>query len=250
MINNSLPKIGLLGYGSMGKEVEALAKKEGYEITDIFEMDNPISNKKSYDFDVAIDFSFPDSVIGNIETLCDLKKNIVVGTTNWQENKDYIRKRIEKAGVGMVYASNFSIGMRMFFKIIEQAAVLMNKTQGYDIFLHEMHHHRKKDSPSGTAVELADVILANVDAKKEVMKETVHGEIYPEQLHVSSTRGGEIPGYHSVIIDSLADTIELSHRAKNRSGFAMGAIIAANWIHQKKGFFNFDDVLKNIWQDQ
>jgi 4-hydroxy-tetrahydrodipicolinate reductase len=244
------PKIALIGYGSMGREVESLAKEKGFEITNIFEINNPIISDKHYDFDVAIDFSFPDSVFSNIQTLCKFKKNIVVGTTGWNDKKDEIRSMVEKADVGMVYASNFSIGMRMFFRIIEQASKLMNKVSGYDVFLHEIHHHRKKDSPSGTAISLADIIIENVDRKEEIITEKVRGRINPNELHVSSTRGGEIMGYHQVLIDSLADTIELSHRAKSRIGFADGSLIAADWVHGRKGFYDFDEVLKNIWLDK
>ena len=250
MSNNKLPRIAIIGYGSMGKEVESIAKRQGFEITNIFEIDNPVSDANSYEFDVAIDFSFPDTVVNNIKTLCKLKKNIVVGTTGWNNKQDEIKELVENSGVGLVYGSNFSIGMQMFFRIIDHATKLMNKIDGYDIFLHEMHHHRKKDSPSGTANSLIDTILANVDSKTEAITETMHGQILSDQLHVSSTRGGEISGYHKIFIDSFADTIELAHRAKNRSGFALGALSACNWVHGKSGFYNFEQVLENIWADK
>lgn len=244
------PKIALIGYGSMGKEIETLAHERDYEITEIFEIDKTISSDGNYEFDVAIDFSYPEAVVRNIDILGKLEKNIVIGTTGWYDDLEKARNSIEKAGIGLVYGTNFSIGMRMFFRIIDEATKLMNKTGGYDIFMHEMHHHRKKDSPSGTAETLAEIILGNVDEKTEKYTETMHGRIKPKQLHISSTRGGEIMGYHKVYIDSLADTIELAHRAKNRSGFAMGALTAAKWIHGKKGFFDFGTVLENIWLDK
>jgi len=247
MSEMKLPKIALIGYGSMGKEIESIARKKGYEITNIFEIDNPIRSDKEYDFDVAIDFSLPDSVLYNVKTLSQLHKNIVLGTTGWNDKKQTVRKIVEQSGIGLIYGTNFSIGMRMFFNIIENAAKLVDQISDYDIFLHEIHHNRKKDSPSGTALSLSGIILDNVKRKNSVVTDAIQGEIAPDQLHVSSTRGGEITGYHKVYLDSAADTIELAHRAKNRSGFVAGAVSAANWIYEKKGFYEFGDMLKNIW---
>jgi 4-hydroxy-tetrahydrodipicolinate reductase len=241
------PKIAIVGYGSMGKEVEHIARDKGYIITDIFEIDNPLENHREYDFDVAIDFSFPDTVVENVKLLSELKKSIVLGTTGWYDKKDTIRELVEKTGIGLIYGSNFSIGMRMFFNIIENAARLVDRIGDYDIFIHEIHHKRKKDSPSGTAQTLSGIILDNVKRKNGVVTDAIQGEIKPDELHVSSTRGGEIMGYHKVYMDSAADTIELAHRAKNRSGFAAGAISAASWIYGKKGFYEFGDMLENIW---
>jgi 4-hydroxy-tetrahydrodipicolinate reductase len=247
MNSKKSPKIALIGHGSMGKEIESLAREKNYEITEIFEIDKTISPEEEYEFDVAIDFSYPEAVMKNIEVISKLKKNLVIGTTGWYDDIEKARSLVENTGTGLVYGTNFSIGMRMFFKIIDEATKLMNKSDDYDIFMHEMHHHRKKDSPSGTAETLADIILGNVEKKTEKYTETMHGRIKPKQLHISSTRGGEIMGYHKIYIDSLADTIELAHRAKNRSGFAMGALTAAEWIHGKSGFFDFGTVLENIW---
>jgi 4-hydroxy-tetrahydrodipicolinate reductase len=242
-----LPKIAIVGYGSMGKEVDRIARDKGYIITDIFEINNPIQKDKDYDFDIAIDFSFPHTVVENVKLLSEMNKNVVLGTTGWYDKKNTIRELVGKAGIGLIYGSNFSIGMRMFFNIIENAARLVDRISDYDIFLHEIHHKRKKDSPSGTAQTLSGIILDNVNRKSSVVTDAIHGEINPEQLHVSSTRGGEVMGYHKVYMDSAADTIELAHRAKNRSGFAAGAISAASWIYEKKGFYEFGDMLENIW---
>lgn len=247
MREKSCPKIAIIGYGSMGREVESIAKAKEYNITNIFEIDNPIQKNVDYDFDVAIDFSYPNEVVQNVETLCQLKKHIVVGTTGWYDQKDRIQGIVEQAGIGMIYATNFSIGMRMFFKIIEDAAKLVDKISDYDVFLHEIHHRHKKDSPSGTAQSLAGIIIDNVNSKKSIVTDSINGEIRPDQLHVSSTRGGEVMGYHKLFLDSAADTIELTHRAKNRSGFAAGAISAANWINGRTGFYEFSEMIENIW---
>ncbi|MGA2297252.1 MAG: 4-hydroxy-tetrahydrodipicolinate reductase [FCB group bacterium] len=247
-MNNNLPKIAIVGYGFMGKEIELLAKQQQFIVTDIFDIDSPIEPQKSYDFEVAIDFTLPDAVMENIKILSNMQKNIVLGTTGWLHKESIIKDMVKFSGIGFIHSSNFSIGMQMFSRTLRYASQLMNKIDGYDIMLHEIHHKRKKDSPSGTAMTLADIIIKEVDLKKEIITYAMDGPIAPEQLHVSSTRGGEIFGTHTVYIDSLADTIELTHRAKNRSGFAMGALTAAKWIHGKKGFFDFDEMLKNLWE--
>ncbi len=243
----SLPKIAIVGYGNMGKEIETLAKRDGYEITDIFDLKNPLKENASYDFDVAIDFTFPDTVLKNVLILAEHNKNIVLGTTGWYDYKNEVKDIVDKNGIGLVWGSNFSIGMQMFFRITREASRLMNKIDNFDIMMHEMHHNRKKDSPSGTAVSLANIILEEVDFKTKIEKDSIDGQIEKDVLHLSSTRGGEITGRHTVYIDSYSDSIELSHRAKNRSGFALGSLTAANWINQNKGFHSFDDVLNNIW---
>lgn len=245
MATNKL-KVALIGYGAMGREIESLSANNNIKITEIFEIDSPIQ-KKNYDFDVAIDFSLPESVLENVKILAELKKNIVIGTTGWYNKMNEVETIVNNTNIACVWGSNFSIGMQMFFNIIDFASNLVNNIDNYDIMLHELHHKRKKDSPSGTAISLAEIILENVDRKKKIDSETVHEVINPEILHLSSTRGGEITGTHTVYFDSIADTIELTHRAKNRSGFALGAITAAHWIKDKKGFYSFNDLLKEIW---
>jgi len=239
-------KIAILGYGSMGKEVEKAALSKNIEITDIFDIDKRINPKMKYAFDVAVDFTYPDAVYENVKLISKMRKNIVVGTTGWDNKKTSIKKIVDDAGIGLVYASNFSIGMQMFFRIVKEAAKMKNKFPDYDIFMNEIHHVRKKDSPSGTAITLAKSILDNVQSKKNIMTDRCENEIKPGQLHVGSIRGGEIPGTHTVYIDSPADTIELTHRAKSRTGFAYGAVEAAQWIHGKKGFHNFSDIFDKI----
>lgn len=244
---SSLPKIAIVGYGNMGKEIEALAKRDGYIITDVFDLNNPLRDNVNYEFDVAIDFTFPDTVLKNVMILAEHKKSIVLGTTGWYDYKKEVKDIVEKNNVGLVWGSNFSIGMQMFFRITKEASRLMNKVENFDIMMHEMHHARKKDSPSGTAVSLANIIIEQVASKTKIEKNAIDGQIANDVLHVSSTRGGEVTGRHTVYIDSVSDSIELTHRAKNRSGFALGSLTAANWINKNKGFHSFDDLLNNIW---
>jgi len=248
-MNDNKPKIALIGYGAMGREIERIAQREDFIITDIFEIDSKISGSKKYDFDVAIDFGYSEFVLENVEILSKLKKNIVIGATGWYNEIEDVKSIVQKNDIGCIWGSNFSIGVQMYQRIVEIATKFINKVPGYDIMLHELHHKRKKDSPSGTALTLADIILKNVEYKKEILTEKSQDRISIEQLHVSSTRGGEITGTHTVIIDSFADTIELTHRAKNRTAFAEGAISAAQWIFGKKGFYDFNDMLNDIWKD-
>jgi 4-hydroxy-tetrahydrodipicolinate reductase len=243
---NSLPTIAIVGYGSMGKEIETLAKEQNYNIGAIFDIDSPLSSAGNYNFDIAIDFSLPEAVVSNVEILTSKKKSIIIGTTGWYSKIDKIRQIVEESGIGLVYGSNFSVGMQIFFRIVRKAASLLNNTQDYDIMLHELHHHKKKDSPSGTALSLAKIIQEEFHSKSKLLIDTSHGKIEPDQLHVTSTRGGEITGTHTIYIDSIADTIELTHRAKNRSGFAMGALMAAKWLYGKSGFYDFNEVFESL----
>lgn len=246
---NILPKIGIVGYGAMGKEIERLALQQGFAVGGKFDIDNPLMSGADMDFDVAIDFSIPSAVVNNTKLLAVAGKNIVIGTTGWDNNRNEIFDIARSAGIGLVWASNYSVGMNMFLEIARSAARLINSAAGFDIMLHELHHSRKKDSPSGTALKLAEIILNEVNAKNEIFTDKSDGQIAPETLHVSSTRGGAIAGTHTIYIDSEADTIELTHRAKNRTGFALGALQAAAWIHGKTGIHDFSDILKEKWSE-
>lgn len=237
------PKIAIVGYGAMGREVERAAEKAGLEITNIFDIDKPMLADGNYTFDVAVDFSFPAAAPENIKMCAALGKNIVVGTTGWYDKMPEIIKAVNAGGIGCCYSSNFSVGMNIFGKIVENAAQLIDSIDDYDIMLNEIHHKRKKDFPSGTALMLANLIIKNVARKKEILTELKQGEaIRPEMLQVASARVGDVAGIHTVTIDSEADTIELTHRAKNRSGFAAGAVIAAQRIFGKKGIYKFEDI--------
>jgi 4-hydroxy-tetrahydrodipicolinate reductase len=243
---NNLPKIAILGYGSMGKEIERISLEKKLIITDIFDIDKPILENKTYDFDVAIDFSHSSGLIDNLSRVSKLKKNYVIGTTGWENSLDLVKQITENSNIGVVYGSNFSIGMQIFQRLVSLASITANGFEDYDIFMHELHHKRKKDSPSGTALSLAKIILHNVERKTEVLGDSSKDQIKPNELHVSSTRGGEIAGTHTIYLDSLADTIEITHRAKNRSGFALGAVNAAIWLAGKTGFYEFSEIFPEI----
>ena len=155
---------------------------------------------------------------------------------------------MKQNGTGLIHSSNFSIGVNVFFKIIENAARMFNKIEEYDVYGYEMHHNKKIDSPSGTAKTIGNILINNIKRKDKLLFEAINRKIQPNELHFASVRAGAIPGTHAVGFDSDADTIELKHTARNREGFALGAIMAAKWIKNKKGFYTIDDMMDSIME--
>jgi 4-hydroxy-tetrahydrodipicolinate reductase len=243
-------KIALLGYGKMGQEIEkvAIAKEIAHIKIDpkepncIMEINESILNG----VDVCIDFTHPHSVLENIRKIAKLGKNIVVGTTGWYDQMDEVKKIVAENNIGLIWSGNFSVGVNAYLKIVEHAAKLMDKINNYDVYVHEIHHNQKADSPSGTAIMIGDLITKNIERKNKIVTEQLKRKINPDELHISSTRVGKIPGTHIVGFDSAADSIELKHTARNRQGFALGTIMAARWIQDKKGFYGMDDMLEDI----
>jgi len=241
-----MTRVAILGYGAMGKEVERLAPSLGCEIVYIYGVEQPINELSPTDFDVAIDFTVPDAVMQNIETLCALKRPIVIGTTGWYQHMHDVRAKIHDADTGCVWGSNFSLGTHLFFRLVRNAATLVNGNSDFDIMVHEYHHSRKVDSPSGTAHTIAYDIMQRVDRKTAIITETQHQRIDPHALHVTSTRGGSIVGKHIVTLDSPFENIEIIHNAKNRSGFAQGALLAAAWIAARKGCYDVTEIIDDL----
>ena len=233
-------RIALIGYGKMGKEVEAVAVQQGETVVKTFDIDNPVDVASLSDVDVCIEFSTPQTVIQNIRVAVEARKDIVVGTTGWYGQLPEIRKTVKESG--LLYSPNFSIGVNVVFRLAAAAAQLMNNASQYDPYIHELHHRQKMDSPSGTALRLAEILLAGIQRKTKIERNAVDGKIDPAALHVSSTRVGTFPGTHTVGFDSEADTIEIIHTAKSRRGFALGAVRAAQWLKGKKGVYTMDDV--------
>jgi len=243
--------IALIGYGNMGKEVERAAAARNIIVKKIFNIENNlrgigITPTILDNVDVCIDFSVPSAVVNNISIIAECGKNIVVGTTGWYDKLDAVKKIVNDKKIGLLYSPNFSLGMNIFYQIVESAVTAMDKFDMYDIALQEIHHRKKADSPSGTALTLSQIILQHTRRKKEVFHELAHREIKPEQLHVTSTRVGNVAGTHTVIFDSEADSVQLTHAAKNRSGFALGGLIAAEWLKGKQGLYTMKDVFTSI----
>lgn len=244
--------IAIIGYGRMGHEIERISRAKGINIAAIIDnaekgaTHREISEASMKNVDVCIDFTSPSSVLGNIQKISKFKKNIVIGTTGWYGNLDKAKRMAVKSNIGIIYASNFSIGVSIFFRIIENAAKIVNKIDDYDVYGYEMHHNKKIDSPSGTAKTIGEILIKNIKRKNSLLFDRIDRKIKPNELHFASVRAGSIPGTHAVGFDSSADTIELKHIARNREGFAIGAIMAAQWINGKKGFYSIDDMMKSI----
>lgn len=224
----------------MGHEIDSAAREQGESITRVFEWDRTVTPEALADVDICIEFSTPDAVFQNIRAAIEARRDIVVGTTGWYQHLPEIKAVVKESG--LLYSANFSLGMNIFFRIVRQAAVLMNRSADYDPYIHEIHHRQKADSPSGTALTLARILTENIDRKKETLARPSDGKINPDMLHVTSTRAGFFPGTHTVGFDSESDSIELRHTAKSRRGFALGALAAARWLRGRKGVYTMDDV--------
>ena len=240
--------LALIGHGHMGKEVELVAREKGVKIARIFEADNNtggigLTAEMLKGVDVCIDFSTPAAVVANIDAVASCGKNIVVGTTGWYNRIDDVKKLVKEKKIGFLYAPNFSLGVNIFQQIVMHAAHLFERYSEYDVALHEVHHRGKTDSPSGTALSLGTTILQSLRRKSELLSEAPKAAIKPSQLHISSTRVGTVMGRHAVMFDSEFDSVELTHTTKSRRGFALGAVVAAEWLKGKKGFFTMRDVI-------
>ena len=218
-------KIALIGFGKMGQEIDTLChESENFEVVSVSfkNINDELGIKGIKKADIAIDFTSKDVVIKNIETIAKLGKNLVIGTTGWYDHLDKVKALVDKYQIGLIYSSNFSVGANIFFKMIDFSAKLFAKFPEYDVYGLEIHHKAKLDSPSGTALKIAG---------------KVNG------LHFTSIRAGRNPGFHEVVFDSNADGITLSHQAYNRAGFAKGALVAVEFIKNKKGMYSFEDII-------
>ncbi len=244
-------RLALIGYGKMGKEVERAALDRGMQIAARIDIDSPsLQTAEVKKADVAIHFAIPATVPRHVEELGNMGKPIVLGTTGWQNEYAAVRSIVESSSIGVVHASNFSIGVNILYHLLKEAGRLLDRFDEYDVSVHEIHHKDKLDAPSGTALAIADILLKGIARKKEIFAGSPEGKIRPEQLHVSSGRYGTVVGIHRVTFDSAADSIEIAHTAKNRTGFAIGAVVAAAWIKNRKGMFTFDDVLADLLTHQ
>lgn len=239
--------IALIGHGTMGHEVEKEAERSDHTVCSVITNTRDLKNTDLQNVDVAIEMSRPEAVVSNIEILAKKEVTTVVGTTGWYSEMAQVRKLVENTHIGFLWSSNFSLGVQLFLKIVEQGARYIDRVPEYDVFVHEFHHKNKKDSPSGTAHEIAKRVLRAVERKDKMVSAKLNRMPAPGELHVSSTRGGSVPGTHSVFFDRFADTIEITHRARNRTGFAIGAVRAAEWLKGKRGFYEMSDFINDIF---
>ena len=234
--------IAIIGYGKMGQEIEKIALKRNHKIVSIIDQENHWIEfaDEIRKADVAIDFSIPSSAYNNIRNAFNNDLPIVVGTTGWKERLPEIRTLCEKMNQSLIYSSNFSIGVNLFFELNKKLAILMKDYPEYDVNIEEIHHTAKIDSPSGTAIKLADDILNIIKHKSKWVNSD---ETENEELQIESKRISNTPGTHIITYNSKIDSIEIKHTAHNRQGFAQGAIMAAEWIVNRKGVFTMKDVL-------
>ena len=236
-------KIALIGYGKMGKAIEGIAIERGHEIVLRIDAENTeaLNNDNLQQADVAIEFTNPDSAIQNITQCFDAGIPVISGTTGWLEHWEKIKSYCENKNATLLYASNFSIGVNLFFELNKKLAQLMSNRTEYQCTIEEIHHTAKKDAPSGTAITIAENIIAlNPNKKKWVLGETNH----TDSLSITSKRIDPAPGTHIVSYNSAIDSIEIKHTAHNRIGFATGAVLAAEFVLGKKGVYGMGDVLE------
>jgi 4-hydroxy-tetrahydrodipicolinate reductase len=225
--------IAIVGYGKMGRMIERLALERGIAVgPKLDEFNNAncagIDAESFRGVDVAIDFSTPATVVGNIERIAALGINLVIGTTGWQGHMPHVKSIVEKHGIGLVWSPNYSVGVNAFFRIVNAAAKLLADEPEYEAWAWELHHSAKKDAPSGTLLKLVE----------EMRKAG-----FRRHVDAASNRAGATPGTHEIGFDSTADTITLRHTARSREGFALGALKAAEWVAGNKGFYEFGDIL-------
>jgi len=226
-------RLAIVGYGKMGRMIEQFAPEYGFSVKlKLDEFNNAnfegVTAENFRGIDAAIDFSIPAAVRRNVEGVAALGVNIVVGTTGWLEHLDAVKKAVEANGIGLVWSPNYSVGVNAFFRLVREAARLLESQPAYAAWAWEIHHSAKKDAPSGTLLKLVD--------------EMKHAG-YTRAIDVSSNRAGAHPGTHEIGFDSSADTITLRHTARSREGFARGALQAAQWVVGKKGFYEFGDII-------
>ena len=233
----------LIGYGKMGKAIERLATERGHQIAGIIDFNN-IEELNSVDaskVDVAIEFTRPESAYNNIKTCLEKGIKVISGTTGWLEHYDEIVSLCKETDGTFLYASNYSLGVNLFFELNRKLAKMMNPHKSYQPIMEEIHHTHKLDSPSGTAITLAEGVIDNSDDKTKWVNESATKQ---EQLEIVSLREGEVPGTHTVKYQSEMDEIEIKHTAHTRDSFALGAVVVADWVKDQKGILSMKDFLR------
>ncbi len=233
-------KILLIGYGKMGKAIEAIALERGHQMAGKVDNQDELLKFNS-SADVAIEFSQPDVVVNNLNYCFENKIPVVCGTTGWLDKKNEVETHCKQKQAAFFYASNYSLGVNLFFKLNEYLARLMNSRSGYEVSVDETHHTQKKDAPSGTAITLAEGIIKNYPSKKSWKLNATHN---PDEILIRSFRIDPAAGTHAVQYTSAVDDISIQHTAHSRQGFALGAVLVAEWLAGKTGVYSMDDFLK------
>lgn len=233
-------KVALVGYGKMGREAEAVLRERGHSAVPVL-LGSPFPK----DCPVGIDFTRGDDVPKNVQAALSAGARYVIGTTGWDESRALVQKLVDKHKGGVVHAANFSLGVNLFYRVVRDAAGILARLPDYDPYILERHHRQKQDAPSGTARALAQIV-ERAYAGKRKPAEQLQGALPKDAFHVAALRAGGIVGDHTVGFDSGGDEILLEHRARSRRGFALGAVLAAEWIASRTGFYTFEAVLDEL----
>ncbi len=236
-------KVAIIGYGKMGREIEKILIQRGHTISLIIDMDNSadLNAQNLADVDVAIEFTTPSTAYSNLVKCIEAKTPVVSGTTGWLDRFEELKAMCAEYGSALFYASNYSLGVNLMFRINKQLAELMNKFNGYSVDVEEIHHIHKLDAPSGTAITIAEGLIENLDSKSSWVNDQTPSE---GEINIRSLREGEVPGTHTVTYESADDILELRHTIKNRSTLAYGAVIASEFLCGKQGVYSMEDMLK------
>lgn len=243
-------RIAIVGYGRMGHAVEEVARRRGHRIVARLGRGDDLASGTLAGADVAVEFTRPEAAVDNLRRIADTGTDAVVGTTGWYDRLDEARGLVERAGVGLVHAPNFSLGVHVLFRLTRELGRLIDLIDDYDVHVQEAHHRHKVDHPSGTARRLAEILLETVRRKERWAEGAADGATDPATLQVTSLRAGEIPGTHVVGVEGPDDRIELRHEARSRSGFARGAVTAAEWIRGRVGVYSLDDVVADLLENR
>jgi 4-hydroxy-tetrahydrodipicolinate reductase len=239
--------LALIGYGKMGREIERLASSRGHTVVAAVDVGTPRPTAEAMrSAEVAIHFASAATLIDDLRPWATNGTHLVVGTTGWNDRQEAVRALAAEHAIGLVHSANFSLGVWLFLQLVREAARAAEHFPEYDVAVHEIHHTAKADSPSGTALILGNAVLGELSRKKELLTRLPDGPVRPEQLVVSSARLGSVVGTHTVTLDAPADAIEITHAAKNRSGLALGALRAAEWIRGRKGFYGMDELFEGL----
>ena len=241
--------ITLIGYGKMGRMIQNLAEAHGCRVQNMIDPTQPGCEPQITDSNLAevcLEFSHPDAVMDNIRKVAAAGKHLVVGTTGWNKYLPEVEELAAKHNIGLIWGANFSIGMNIFDRVIRHATLLCAKFPFYDVGAWEIHHNQKADSPSGTAIQLANTILDASETKQTAVYDKLERRIAKDELHFASVRVGSVPGTHNVLFDSETDSLEFTHRARSRACFAVGALQAAQWISLRKGVHSFNQMMEDL----
>ena len=243
--------IALVGYGRMGREIEAVLVEQGHMVSSRVDVSGlgdslEISNNLLAEADGVIEFALADGITDRITAYAKSGKPVVIGTTGWQDIAEEAKAVCEAEGGSILWGSNFSIGAHLFFRLTTAAAKLVNKTEEYDAAIVEYHHNKKSDYPSGTAITAAEGILNVLERKKSIMKDLPGGPIPPEALQVASVRVGSVPGVHEMHMDSPDDFLTIRHEARGRGGFALGAVRGLEWLEGRRGWYAADEFIDDL----